>query len=437
MKELKIQHIQMQFLGGAEDTEVTREIEELSESIRERGLLHPLAVQDLNTTPPSYLVRAGRKRLRACEMIGHMEVPCVIVSGNEQELKLIQIEENLRRYNLPWWEICAYIADWHALRQEEKGIAEPKKGKAKRERPGHSMRDTAAELGKSLGFISEAIALDAAVKRDPVLRKIKDRDTAIRLVRSAAKRIEAELGAEAPVEFAINQVYNGSATDILKQFPHSSFNACITDPPWLKYVDEKLTRDDDTVPVFKEVYRVLKPDSFLYMFVGFEDFRSYSRRLPHFGFTVAKTPLFWVKKELRVKRTEPDAPLLGSAEDYKAVLHGVVISKGARAWEYSRDFELILLAVKGSPSLTHSTQQSSVLVYPPLPPVKLTHPHEKPIKAIQHILRDCSHEGSVILDPFSGSGAHIEACESMNRRWIAIERDHTAYEGIKKRMGKK
>ena len=436
MKAHEVKHIPMQFLGGA-DVEMTSEIQELADSIRERGLLHAITVQDLNTTPPKYIVRAGRKRLKACEMIGITEIPCVIVSGDEKELQLIQIEENLRRYNLPWWEICEYVANWHALRQEEKGIAEPKKGKAKRDRPGHSMRDTAAELGKSLGFVSEAIALDAAVKRDPVLRNIKDRDTAIRLVRSAAKRIEAELGAEAPVEFAINQVYNGSASDILKQFPHSSFNACITDPPWLKYVDEKLTRDDDTVPVFKEVYRVLKPDSFLYMFVGFEDFRSYSRRLPHFGFTVAKTPLLWVKKELRVEYPPGPVEETGDMREPWAKLHGVVISKGARAWEYSRDFELILLAVKGSPSLTHSTQQSSVLIYPPLPPVKLTHPHEKPIKAIQHILRDCSHEGSVILDPFAGSGAHVEACESMSRRWIAIERDHTAYEGIKKRMGKK
>lgn len=431
MKDLKTQHIPMQFLEGAEEVEVTHEIEELAESIRERGLLHPLAVQALNTTPPKYIVRAGRKRLRACEMIGVTEVPCIVVSGDEKELKLIQIEENLRRYNLPWWEICEYIANWHRLRQEEEGIAQPIKGKATREKPGHSMRDTAAELGRSLGFISEGIALDKAVKRDPVLKNIKDRDTAIRLVRSAAKRIEAELGAEAPVEFDINQIYNGSATDVLKQFPHAAFNACITDPPWLKYVDEKLTRDDETVPVFEEVFRVLKPDSFLYMFVGFEDFRSYSRRLPRFGFTVAKTPLLWIKKELRVVTPESEG------FKAKATLHGVVISKGARAWEYSRDFELVLLAVKGSPSLVSSTQQSSILVYPPLPPVKLTHPHEKPIEAIQHILRDCTHEGSVVLDPFAGSGAHVEACESLKRRWIAIERDHDAYEKIKKRMGKK
>ena len=433
MKELVIEHLPIQFLE-CEDVEITNEVKELAESIKERGLLHPITVQALNTKEdenPRYKVRAGRKRLKACELNNVTSIPCVLVTGDEVELKLVQIEENLKRYNLPWWDICEHVATWHHLQQEKHGIAEPKKGKAKRDRPGHSMRDTAAQLGKSLGFISEAVMLDAAVKRDPTLRNITDRDSAVRLVRSAAKRIEAELQAEGPVEFDINQVYNGSAIDILKQFPHSSFNACITDPPWLNYVDEKLTRDDETVPVFQEVHRVLKPDSFLYMFVGFEDFRSYSRKLPQYGFTVAKTPLLWIKQELRVV---DQIESIGDKAKQVAKLHGVLFSKGARPWEYSRNFELILVAVKGSPSLTHATQQSSILVYPPLPPVKLTHPHEKPVGVIKHLLRDCSHEGSVILDPFAGSGAHVEACETLQRRWIAIERDHATYEKIKERM---
>ncbi len=435
MKTLPTEHVPIQFIEPV-DMEVTEEILDLAQSIRERGLLHPIAVQSVNREDgvPHYTVRAGRKRLKALEQVGVSEVPCIILSGSDTELEMIQIEENLRRYNLPWWEVAESIAKWHALRQEEKGISEAKKGKAKRETPGHSMRDTAEELGKSLGFISEAIKLDEAVKRDPTLRNIKDRDTAIRVVRNTAKRIEAELYAEAPVEFVVNQVYNASATDVLKRFPGDSFHACITDPPWLKYIDEKLTRDDETVPVFKEVYRVLRPDSFLYLFVGFDDFRSYSRRLPEFGFTVAKTPLIWIKKELKIKPDIQDGTMdLTGGVPY---LHGVVLSKGARAWEYSRDFELILVAVKGSPSLVHATQQSSIKVYPPLPPVKLSHPNEKPVCLIIDLLKDCTHEGSLVLDPFAGSGAHLEACETTGRRWIGIERDHESYVKIKERMAK-
>jgi len=434
LKELETIHIPAQFII-CDDLEVDEFITELSNSIREKGLLNPVTVQAVNGIGPEphFKVIAGRKRLKACQIIGVGNIPCRVVSGDETEIKLVTIEENLRRINLPWWEIAFLVADWHETRQTQLGISLGIKGKAKRERPGWSMRDTAEELKMSLGFISEAVMVANAVKKDPTLRNISDRDTAVRLVRSAAKRIEAETYATMPVEFAVNQIYNGPSAEILKRFEQHTFNACITDPPWLKFIDEKLTRDEETLPVFKELYRVMKTDSFLYLFVGFEDFYSYLKVLPQYGFAVSKTPLIWIKKGLRIR----GGGLAGDEQTAEAYLHGVVLSRGARAWEYSRDFELILLAVKGSPALVESVQQSSIKIYPPLAPVKLTHPNEKPVELIEDLLDDCSHEGSLIIDPFAGSGAHLEACERKGRRWIGIERDHESYMKIKERMGKK
>lgn len=441
LKNLETVHIPAQFII-CDDVENTEFIQELADSIREKGLLNPVTVQALNGIDdqgnPRFKVVAGRKRLKACVLVGATSIPCRVTSGDDTEVKLITIEENLRRTNLPWWDISRLVAEWHDTRQSQLGKAEPKKGKATRENPGWSMRDTADELKMSLGFISEAVMLSKAVEKDPSLRNIADRDTAIRLVRSAAKRIEAEVMATAPVEFAVNQVYNGPAAEVIKRFDPQTFNACISDPPWLKYIDEKLTRDDETLPVFKELYRVMKTDSFIYLFVGFEDFYSYSKFLPQYGFSVSKTPLLWVKKELRVVPFQAglDGPVGGpeKAQDFRAQLHGVTLSKGARSWEYSRDFELILLAVKGSPALVESVQQSSIKVFPPLPPVKLTHPNEKPIDLIKDILDDCTHEGSIVIDPFAGSGAHLDACKQLRRRYIGIERDRTFYEQIVERL---
>lgn len=410
-----MQHIPIQEII-CEDVELSQEIQDLSESIRDRGLLHPITVQSLNG---KYKVIAGRKRLKACTLIGVTEIPCHIIEGDENKILLTQLEENLRRENLAWHEINSLVSRWHAAKQEELGKSAPIKGKANREKPGWSMRDTAAELGRSLGFISEAVLLDNAVKRNPSLRNIKDRDTALRLVRAETARRESEEDSQRPVSFAVDQVFNGSSVDILKQFPPGSFDACITDPPWLKYIDAKLIRDDETVPVFKEVYRVLRPDSFLYLFVGFEDYHSYSKRLPGFGFEVSKTPLIWIKRSIR-----------------EGKLFGTVFSKGAKSWEYSRDFELILLAVKGSPALTERTSQSSVFLHPPLAPVTLSHPHEKPVALIQELLDDCSYDGSIILDPFAGSGAHLEAAKKSGRRWVGIEREHEYYVKIVERMKK-
>jgi DNA modification methylase/RNA polymerase-interacting CarD/CdnL/TRCF family regulator len=417
--DLETVHIPAQLLI-CEDGSVDPNLDDLVESIKSKGLLHPITVQALNSLPDGtqqFKVVAGRRRLKACQILGVGSIPCRITSGEETEIKLISLEENLQRVNLPWWEFAELVSKWHDTKQQIHGVSEPIKGKKSRENPGWSMRDTAQELHLSLGFVSEAAMLDRAVKRDPSLRNIKDRDTAVRLVRSAAKRIESEMYAEMPVDFRVNQVYNGSAADILKQFDGHTFNACFTDPPWLKYIDAKLTRDDETLPVFKEIYRVLKADAFLYMFVGFDDFYSYSRQLPQMGFTVSKTPLLWVKKSIQDNQ-----------------LHGMVLSKGARSWEYSRDFELILLAVKGSPALVQSVQKSSIKIYPPIPPVSLSHPNEKPLPLLKDLLGDFSHEGSIILDPFAGSGSHLHACKDTRRRYIGIERDHKFYEQIVERL---
>jgi len=49
------------------------------------------------------------------------------------------------------------------------------------------------------------------------------------------------------------------------------------------------------------------------------------------------------------------------------------------------------------------------------------HPHEKPLKALDKIVRSASREGQIVLDPFVGSGTSIIACERLNRKWIGIE----------------
>lgn len=46
------------------------------------------------------------------------------------------------------------------------------------------------------------------------------------------------------------------------------------------------------------------------------------------------------------------------------------------------------------------------------------HPCEKPLSMLRHILKVSSREGDVILDPFCGSGATLDAARQMGRRYI-------------------
>jgi DNA modification methylase len=51
------------------------------------------------------------------------------------------------------------------------------------------------------------------------------------------------------------------------------------------------------------------------------------------------------------------------------------------------------------------------------------HPTVKPVALVVDAIRDCSHRGNVILDPFIGSGTTLIAAEETRRRCCGIEID--------------
>jgi hypothetical protein len=64
----------------------------------------------------------------------------------------------------------------------------------------------------------------------------------------------------------------------------------------------------------------------------------------------------------------------------------------------------------------------------------LGHPTQKPLWLLERLILSCTREGDVVADLFSGSGSTAAAAQSLNRRWIAIERDPAYIEMILKRM---
>lgn len=72
-------------------------LEELSESIKQFGLLQPILVQDRKTY---YEIIAGERRWRAAKKAGLKEVPVIIKNYTEQEIVEISLIENIQRENL-------------------------------------------------------------------------------------------------------------------------------------------------------------------------------------------------------------------------------------------------------------------------------------------------------------------------------------------------
>lgn len=92
---------------------------ELSESIKQYGIIQPLLVSDKKDY---YEIIAGERRWRAAKMAGLKEVPVIIKEFTEQEIVEISLIENIQREDLnPVEEAFAYkrlLEEFH-LKQDE------------------------------------------------------------------------------------------------------------------------------------------------------------------------------------------------------------------------------------------------------------------------------------------------------------------------------
>ena len=94
-------------------------LQELSESIKQYGILQPLLVSDKKDY---YEIVAGERRWRAAKMAGLKEVPVVVKEFSTQEIVEISLIENIQREDLnPVEEAMAYkrLIDEFHLKQEE------------------------------------------------------------------------------------------------------------------------------------------------------------------------------------------------------------------------------------------------------------------------------------------------------------------------------
>ncbi|MDP2647364.1 MAG: ParB/RepB/Spo0J family partition protein [Desulfobacterales bacterium] len=82
------------------------ELEQLSQSIKEQGIIQPLLLRKDNQ---GYELIAGERRWRAAKMAGLTQVPAVIKPATDAEMLEISIVENIQRENLnPMEEADAY-----------------------------------------------------------------------------------------------------------------------------------------------------------------------------------------------------------------------------------------------------------------------------------------------------------------------------------------
>lgn len=384
------------------------EIERLKKSIEDNGLFHPIIVQySENYENDLYKLVTGRARFLAFKELNFTTISATILPFDCPNPHEISLHENLRRHNLQWFDAVELERELHELRVSQHGIKP--KGRPVAERTGWSQNDTARELGLALGTFSQDMALATELKKNPYLRNIKDKTTALKVIKQIAKQQASEIEQMLPSEIELDDILLGDSAAILKSFPAQTFDLCLTDPPWSEYKDESLRSDQiSLLPIFFELYRVMKRDSFLFIITSSTDFPFYTTELPKLGFKVQSYPLIWSKPK--------------------------TITYGRAPWQFARDYEPIVLAVKGEPILTSRTETSSILEFDNLHYSKMIHKHEKPLALMESIIRLSTNPGAKVIDVFAGSGVTLEAARKNDRRYIGIEKEKKFYDLIVERM---
>ena len=116
------------------------DLEDLSNSIRERGVIQPIVVRVSPSLAGAYEIIAGERRWRAAQRAGLHELPVVLVEADDKTALEIAIIENVQRADLdPLEEAAGYqqlIGDY-----------------------GYSQNDLAQVIGKSRSHVANTLRL--------------------------------------------------------------------------------------------------------------------------------------------------------------------------------------------------------------------------------------------------------------------------------------
>ena len=220
------------------------------------------------------------------------------------------------------------------------------------------------------------------------------------------------LSISAPAYFADRDVtiYHGDCQRLLGRVPSESVDLVLTDPPYLVSYHgrwssdwEPIKGDDDPswiVPAFVEIWRTLKPNSLCLSFYGW----------PH-------ADLFLTAWKL-----------IG----FRPVSQIVCVKDRIGLGCFTRSqHESAYLLAKGNPPRPEAATGD---VFSWKRETALFHPSQKPLGAISQLISAYTNEGSLVLDPFMGSGTTLVAARSLGRRAIGIEIEEQYCEVATKRL---
>lgn len=164
-------------------------LEDLTASIRERGIIQPILVRTIVGTADAYEIIAGERRWRAAQRAGLHDVPIVIVEADDKQALEIAIVENVQRADL---NIMEEAGGYERLIEEF----------------AYTQSDLARTLGKSRPHVANTLRL---LKLPPEVRDLVAANTI------SAGHARALLGARDPLALARRIVAQGLSVRAIEE----------------------------------------------------------------------------------------------------------------------------------------------------------------------------------------------------------------------------
>lgn len=465
----------------------------LVDSIREVGLLHPIAVVMSNG---SYILSMGAHRLEACRRLGWETIPATILTVDDLHRRLAEIDENIARFEMRVLERAEWLSERKSIYlqlhpETKRGAAG---GKATKELTIGSIvsslelplgvnspacppetvpsfvADTAAKTGKSEANVKQdvqiATGLSAEVRDTIRETELADNKTELlELARIKDKQVQAEVARRVTertaesVRKAKQQVARETAdaqplpspeqigasievADALHlPLSNDTVDLIVTSPPYaaaIAYADGGDIPAADWQDFMRdwlaEALRVTKPRGRLALNVPLDMSRPCER--PTYAQAVeAATGAGWLYKFTVVwheRNTTKGATSLGS------------VNSAARPHHVS-PVEVIAVLYKdewgpssaGIDDITASEWQDwgkTVWDFPGESSAWEQHPAPYPVELPRRLIRYLSRVGDTVLDPFCGSGASLVAARSLGRVAIGFDRSETYVRSARRRL---
>ena len=407
-------------------------LDELVDSIKKFGVIQPLAVNSQEGPKGEpYKLLAGGRRYQAIILAQIDEIPVRIYEEelNELQLRLIELEENVRRKDLTFIEDCNLkreINDLQIAIHGEKVSTSP-------DAKGWSLRDTAKFVDSSHATIVNDIKLAKAMESFPELdwSKCKNKKEAQRMyAKMEEKLVRASLSDKATKLLGkgskklVDSFIVGDFFEHVSDIPNSSIDFVEIDPPYSIDLPGKKDKDGYFInygdsyneiamidyltfmqKTLDETWRVMNDHSWLVLWFAPEPwFDILYTMLNNIGFKTRRLPGLWVKP---TGQTRQPNIYFGNAAEY---------------FYYAR---------KGDAKINLDRQgRSNVFEFSPVPPNSKIHPTERPIELIEEILHCFAWEGSRVLVPYAGSGKTLKAAFNLKMHAIGYDLSKEYKEGF-------